>query len=70
MKLDDGRFFSLFYNHKELYCDVGQEFCIALDVALSGSSCKAVAKGFYKKGKGPLKSGWANQCRVNGKDHC
>jgi len=49
--------FSLFYVHEELYHDVGQEFCISLDVALGGSGCEAVVEGFYSLVKAHTKAG-------------
>jgi len=40
-----------------LYHDVGQEFCISLDVALGGSGCEAVVEGFYSLVKAHTKAG-------------
>ena len=38
---------STFYTNQDVVDSLGQEMCIAIDVALAGSGCEAVVEGFY-----------------------
>eukprot|EP00794_Sanderia_malayensis_P010136 gene10136-11171_t len=48
---------STFYNNEEIYCSLGQEACLALDVALASGGCEAIVEGFYSVVKAHTMSG-------------
>ena len=49
--------FSEIYTNPVLYNDIGNEMCIAIDVALGASGCEAVVEGFYSLVKTHKKNG-------------
>ena len=46
-RLDEAFIVSTFYTNQDVVDSLGQEMCIAIDVALAGSGCEAVLEGFY-----------------------
>ena len=49
--------FKSFYVDEEIYSQAGQEFCIALDVALAMGGCEAVVESYYSLMKAQTKPG-------------
>ena len=45
--LDEDFTISMFYTNQEVVDSLGQEMCIAMDVALARSACEAIVEGFY-----------------------
>ena len=46
-RLNEEHIIAEFYKNQSIYESLGQEMCIALDVALSAGGCEAVVEGFY-----------------------
>ena len=46
-RLDEELIVSTFYTNQDVVDLLGQELCIAIDVALAGSCCEAVVEGFF-----------------------
>ena len=55
--IDEELIIKLFYTNKYIYEALGQECCLALDIALATSGCEAVVEGFYSVVKSHSKSG-------------
>ena len=55
--IDEEVMIKLFYTNKDIYEALGQECCLALDIALAKSGCEAIVDGFYSVVKSHTKSG-------------
>eukprot|EP00794_Sanderia_malayensis_P017276 gene17276-19003_t len=56
-RLDEDYMASTFYMNEDVVKTLGQELCIAIDVALAGNGCEAVVEGFYSVVKAHKQSG-------------